>query len=227
MWTTGLNVTKVTDRDRKKQQDQLVLEKLILVKFNNEDLVTLGCSPQQEKELVLGYLKTKGYIQDYQDVLKITVLDSQEVKVETQQNLNVIPSTFNPVVMSSTSIFQVTAEFQEKALLFKKTAITHSAAIVHGKDILCFAEDVYRLSAFDKVIGQWMIKGSPSGCWAITSGKIDLTIINKMHQVGMGLILSRTAPTTQAYHAATQFKIGLIGFSRGKRFNVYTPFFKV
>ena len=73
MWTTGLTVTKITDRDRKKQQDQLVLEKPLSIVLNNEKLCTLYCSPQQEKELAIGYLRTSGYIHSYEDIKKITI----------------------------------------------------------------------------------------------------------------------------------------------------------
>jgi len=224
MWTTGLNVTKITDRDRKKQQDQLVLEKKISIILNAQPLCTLYCSPQQEKELVMGYLKTMGHIHHYEDIQKITLSELNEVHVLTQNSGHSAFQGHSSMSISPTDIFRLTAQFQEKALLFKKTAITHSAAIASCNAILAFAEDVYRLSALDKTVGQWLQSPSPDSFLFITSGKVDVTMMNKIKTLGLKLVVSRTAPTTQAYQLAMESKIALVGFARGKRLNLYTPF---
>jgi len=224
MWTTGLTVTKITDRDRKKQQDQLVLEKKLSIVLNTQRVCTLYCSPQQEKELAIGYLKTRGYIHSYEDIQKISLSELNEVHVLTQDSGHSAFQAHSSISISPTDIFRLTAQFQEKALLFKKTAITHSAAIASCKSILAFSEDVYRLSALDKAVGQWLQTPSPDSFLFITSSKVDVNMMNKIKTLGLKLVVSRTAPTTQAYQLAMESKIALVGFARGKRLNLYTPF---
>ncbi len=220
MWTQQKNVIKVTDKRHKSQSDQLIIEKELIIKLNNKTITTLTISASAIKECAVGYLLCHHHIG--------TEIESIE---ESPNTIHVIapttPVTFpsqttlqNP---SSLNIFQLTAYFQESALLFKQTAISESAALAHKNTLICAHEDIYQHNALYKSIGHALLnKNLDFHTYSLLiSSKIDshfMTIAKPFH---FPFIISRTAPTHQGLEIATQDKTVIIGFARGKRFNLY------
>jgi FdhD protein len=229
MWKRALRVVKVTDRDIKKQNDQIVVEKIFQLTVDNKHIVELSTISSQEKELAMGYLVGNNVITSQTKIVDIDTIEN-EIKVETDLSIDgvegekeIIESKKSEVKLTALNIFQLTAFFQEKSFLYKDTAITHSAAITSPKNILFFAEDISRMNSIYKVIGLgFNAKESFSDKVLITTGKIDEFLIKKVSSLGIPIIISRTAPTDRAFDYATLKGITIIGFARGKRFNIYT-----
>ena len=114
-------------------------------------------------------------------------------------------------------------EFEQKSSIFRSTGGTHSAALSDKDKILLFKEDIGRHNAVDKVLGEALFRRiSIDDKLLILSGRISSDILLKSARGKINLIVSRSAPTCAAIKKAKQMNIGIIGFLRGNRFNIYT-----
>ena len=111
---------------------------------------------------------------------------------------------------------------QEKAELFRITGGIHSAALCTPEGVVYFCEDIGRHNAVDKIIGL-CLKNSVTieDKILVTSGRISSEILVKTAKLGIPILISRAAPTTLSIELADKLGITLIGFVRGRRFNVY------
>lgn len=214
MWMRNFTVKRVSDRDIKSQQDHLVIEKTISLQLADTPY-QIACTQGLEKELVLGAALAKTGISDWE--------------IQTSDPWHLTPATTQPTAgtvhheasLTKHEIFLLTAYFQEKAFLYKHTGITQSAAFASSKTLLCFAEDLYTLSAVYKAMGQ-SLQGKISREILIVSGRIDEQLINIAIQAGTQIVISRTGVTDKAFDLANTHNMTIVGFARGMRFNLYT-----
>ncbi|MBT5953422.1 hypothetical protein HOG98_01755 [bacterium] len=241
MWVTKLDVQRVQNFDKiKKFSDCLCSETKIGLSFNGNYIRTLYTTGAKQKELCVGYLLYEGLIEkdtalkigdfspDYtlnidapksNDDLSAT-LDSLEKKTSVK------PEEKKDFIITRSQVFLLTAFFQEKAMLFKQTAITESAAIADTDSILAFGEDLSGEQAVCKALGIWRgLKVDKTLCSTpilISSAKLSIDLVMKGYRLGISRFISRVAPTLAAYEFAIANNISLIGFSRNKKFTVYT-----
>lgn len=218
MWFKSIKLVKVTGKDRRKKQDQLAYEKELTLDYGHSEPVHFYTIPHKEKQLGLGYLLSHGYQPD-PDALKLhgnqlicSSCPKQPIKAKEKSNFTISPD----------DIFKLTAYFQEKALLFKETAICESAALVSPSDILVHAEDLDRLNAFYKVIGEGFLEDIPFQEVALlTSEKIDLQLVRFLDTLQIPMVISRTGITTNAYDFCKDNDIAAVGFARGTKLSLY------
>lgn len=219
MWLYRLEIKKVTPESRKKQNDHLVYESSYELYINNTLAIVFSCLPKLEENLVRGYLRMHGY--HYENLREGDIhIQNDTINVHTTLESTIQTPVFSKnLAISSSSIFKLTATFQENALLFKKTAVTESAATIYNEKITSFAEDIHLDNAIYKVLGDPLSKTCNG---IILSGKLTLGILKKLHKCGTYYIILRTAPSYNAYQYALEHNIIIIGFSRGLRYNIYT-----
>lgn len=219
MWLLSIKGLKVTDKLTKKHNDKLAIEKETELLINNTKEITFSHYPGLEKELAIGYLKSK----------QIESLSS-DIKVQENKllvNVNVSSYNNSPLTPSKekthwSKIFQLTAFFQEKALLFKETAITESAAIASEDELLTFSEDLHQINSLYKCIGLLMENNlSKKAKILLISSKIDKETVVLAQKLNIFIIISRIAPTSLAKKHAEENNMCLIGFARGKKYTVY------
>lgn len=193
MWMRGLTVKRVSERDIKNQSDQLVMEKELIVMHDGVSH-TLTCTPGLEEALEHGFL---------------CVQTTAMTKVSEGATL------------SRAGIFILTAYFQEKALLYKHTGITHSAAFANPKALTSFAEDLYQMSACYKILGSSVSQKSTRDI-LLVSGRVDQQLLMFAIKAGVQIVISRTGVTDKAFDMAEAYGVSVVGFARGTRFNIYT-----
>jgi FdhD protein len=101
----------------------------------------------------------------------------------------------------------------------------HAAALWNGaREALVVREDIGRHNAVDKVIGRAALDGALplSGATLLVSGRASFEIVQKAAVAGIPLVVSVSAPSSLAISAARASQVTLVGFARGRRFNVYT-----
>lgn len=98
----------------------------------------------------------------------------------------------------------------------------HSAAVGDGGGPELFAEDIGRHNTLDRIAGEALLKGIDlSGRMLATSGRVSSEMAGKAALLGIAVVASRTSPTDLAVRLCRERGIALVGYLRGRAFNVY------
>ena len=127
------------------------------------------------------------------------------------------------LALCAEEIVRTVRETHRRSRLYQETGGVHNAALCKGGRVMFFSEDIGRHNALDKVIGLALLAGLPrEDTLVVTSGRISSAVVAKMVRAKVPVLVSRSAPTSEAARLAEAFGITLIGFARGARFNVYS-----
>lgn len=110
---------------------------------------------------------------------------------------------------------------------YKETGAYHYSILYDERgDILAVGTDIGRHTAFDKMMGKALINGVEDlkDKMVFTTGRISTDIVIKTLNCGIPLLMSRGAPLSGAINLARFHGLTLVGFLRGKRFNLYSNF---
>jgi FdhD protein len=109
--------------------------------------------------------------------------------------------------------------------LFTATGGLHAAALfdLQGQ-LIKLREDVGRHNALDKAIGSAFLADELplNDCIAMVSGRSSFEILQKCIAARIPILCAVSAPSSLAVAVAKEFNLTLIGFLRGRRFNVYS-----
>jgi FdhD protein len=230
-------------------KDVVVVEEITNLYIDGNLYAVFHHSPSQIKELVIGHLLTEGIISGIEDILKIE-FSEKNIHVELSKKPLKFPekhrliTTFcfdnnmlqpyllkaaqklrlNRIKFSAEIILKSVDILNSKASIFKASGGTHAAALIYENgELIAFAEDIGRHNAVDKVIGEAAMKGVDFSRMLLAStGRLTSEIVIKAIQIGIPVLISLSAPTDMGIKIAKTLGLTLIGFARGKRFNVYT-----
>jgi FdhD protein len=244
-------VWQLTQEDGSKIEAAVARELPLTIILNDQELVTLLCSPENLQYLAIGYLASEGLVNSKDEIKKVTVDDQRGVvrvvTEDTKEFANelmfkrVISSgcgrgasfysaadvssqkVDSQMKMSADEVFALVNEFQHCSKLYLATHGVHSAALCDRESILVFSEDIGRHNAIDKIFGECLLEDIPTDNRAvITTGRITSEILHKVAKRGIPIIISISAPTNLGVRIADTLGITLIASARGKRMNVYT-----
>ncbi|MEE8598798.1 MAG: formate dehydrogenase accessory sulfurtransferase FdhD [Dehalococcoidales bacterium] len=250
-------IVRVTEQGMSQGEDITTMEFALTIILNNQELVTLLCSPADLKYLAIGFLVSEGLLNSKDEIKKIVVDDQRGVvRVETEEDKGLASQLLfkrlitsgcgrgasfysaadaknqarveSQIVISAPQVFALVKEFQHRSQVYKATGGVHSAALCDTKNIILFSEDIGRHNAIDKIFGECMLTDLPTeDRLIITSGRISSEILFKVAKRNIPILISKSAPTNLGVKLAADFGITLIGFARGKRMNVYTDSWRV
>ncbi len=238
-------VYKHADKAVECVEDAVAVEKKVRISVNGKDILRLYCTPLMVKELVVGLVMTEGIIRgnwcadrmsiEYGNDILVDIPAEGEVLTEgmtitsgciggvTFEKKPAADTVDDKFTIGRNDLKYVFNDFQARSELYKHTGCVHSAALSDGRVIICFAEDIGRHNAVDKVIGFALLENIPfSGKIMLASGRISSEIASKCSRWGIPVLATRTAPTNLAVEIAEESGVTIIGFVRGNRFNVYT-----
>lgn len=131
---------------------------------------------------------------------------------------------FKDLKIKSNIIFSAIKAMQSETSLYRETGGCHGAAICDLiGNIITFKEDIGRHNAIDKVIGDMLLRGeSFENTFLITTGRLTGDSVLKAIRANIPIIASISAPIESGIKLAFAYGMTLIGFSRGKRMNIYT-----
>ena len=250
--TEKVPILKVTEESTSHLEDVVAREFPLTIILNNEELVTLMCTPKDLNYLVIGFLFSEGLLAGKDDIKQITVDDTRGVvRVETTEEKTMANEfIFKRLItsgcgrgaasysaadvqnrtkiesrtkISPDEIASLVREFQHHSELYRTTGGVHSAALCDTRSILVFNEDIGRHNAVDKIFGECLMKDiATDGRVIVTSGRISSEILLKVSRANIPIIISKSAPTDLGVRMANDLGVTMLGFARGKRVNVYT-----
>ena len=244
-------ILRLTEEGRSNIEDIVAREFPLTIILNDQELVTLLCSPVNLKYLAVGFLFSEGLLEGKDEIKKIMVDDQTGVvRVETEEGGELARDVLfkrlitsgcgrgasfysaadaagqkveSRVEMSARDVFTLVADFQHRSQVYRATGGVHSAALCDTKGILVFSEDIGRHNAVDKIFGECILEDiSADGRVVITSGRISSEILLKAAKRNIPIIISKSAPTDLGVKLANDLGVTLLGFVRGKRINAYT-----
>src|SRR5919202_3040537 len=126
--------------------------------------------------------------------------------------------------VAAEAIYSLPEKLREAQGLFDATGGLHAAALFDVKgNLVAVKEDVGRHNATDKLVGWALLEGRLplSDQIVMVSGRSSFEILQKCLTAGVPIVCAISAPSSLAVDVARQFGMTLVGFLRGKRFNVY------
>jgi FdhD protein len=128
-------------------------------------------------------------------------------------------------VFAKDMLTDMPAKLRATQRTFDETGGLHAAAVFDADgNIELTMEDVGRHNAVDKVIGALLLQGRlPATDFGImVSGRASFELMQKTLVAGIPLLAAVSAPSSLAVQLAREFNMTLIGFLRGKTFNIYS-----
>lgn len=233
------------------EKANLAEEKPLTIYWNDQELVTILCTPAHLDELAVGFLYSSGILQGLDDVTRVDVDAGRGIAwVSGQHNADLnaafhrylgsgcggeigfytlagamlAPQVTGGPRVSAAALWNWMRQVQERSRLYLATRGVHGAALAAPEaGIKLFREDIGRHNAVDKLAGALYLQGATGeGLVLLTTGRISSEVLTKAARSRITVVVSRSVPTTLACSYADQLGITLVGRVRGQRLNVYT-----
>ena len=138
---------------------------------------------------------------------------------------NSIQAITQQSVFSAKNISLALDHISKHQIIQQQTGATHATAFCNQDGKILFArEDVGRHNALDKLIGAFYNHDTLNikNPFIIISSRASYEMIQKAATLKVALVVAISAPTALAVRLANKLGITLLGFARGKNYNIYT-----
>lgn len=216
----------------------------LTIYINQQELLTILCTPTKMNFLVLGFLYGQGVISNLDDVVVLRICDDEPVADVRLRNAEyVLPTkrTITPgcgggaifqapeekvesdLVITPTEVLSLMKKFLDKMDLYRQSGGVHTSALADKSELLIVTEDIGRHNTLDKIQGECLVREiSTKDLLLLTTGRISSEMLFKAVKMQVPVVVSRHSPTERSVALAHDLGITLVGHARGGRLLVYS-----
>jgi FdhD protein len=232
--------------------DEVVKEYPLTIYVNDQEFATMVCTPTHFDEMVIGFLASEGVIRFQHEIALLNIDEKAgyahvklHADITTSQqyyskrfigsccgksrqfyfhnDARTAKTSTSKLTITPTQCIQLMKEMQTSSVVFQETGGVHNAALCSPDGIIVSRTDIGRHNALDKLFGYSILnKVSVREKIIVFSGRISSEVLVKAAKIGVGIVLSKSAPTDLAIKLAEDLNITAVGFIRGTSFNIYS-----
>jgi len=229
---------------------EIACEHPLTIYLNWVEIVTVMTLGARPADLVLGYLKNQGFIEDIAAIESVIIdWDTNSAAVITRENTDGLEDKLSKKTVTSgcgqgtmfgnvmkklegitlpqptlrqSKLYGLLEALTHHNATYKAAGAVHGCAVCRDTEILSFVEDVGRHNAVDTLAGEMWLKGQTGEDKIFyTTGRLTSEMVIKVAQMGIPVLLSRSGATQMGYDLATKLGITMVARAKGNRFQVY------
>lgn len=230
----------------------LVREVPLTIYLDGQELVTLLCTGQYPEELAVGFLRSEGILDNWEEVSSLRADEEAglvwvELKEKRKLRQELLHKRtlgagcgraslyYQPLDgiqiknvgpgprLSPEQIMDLMHQASTMGSLYKEARATHAAGLATPDQLLLFREDIGRHNAVDMIVGHAMGNNISLGDKILlTTGRASSEIVLKAARVGIAVVASRSAATALGVALAENVGITLLGSVRGGKLTIYS-----
>ncbi|MBA2876518.1 formate dehydrogenase accessory sulfurtransferase FdhD [Thermaerobacillus caldiproteolyticus] len=250
--THSQKIIKYKDSVFQKLDDEVAVEYPLTIVVDGEEFATMVCTPTHLDEMVIGFLASEGLIRVSDEIKSLTIDESRGfayVELATKRSISkdfyskrfigsccgksrqfyfyndmrTAKTVTNQTRVTVDQCFHLMKRLQESSSDFQATGGIHNAALCTPSELVVMRSDIGRHNTLDKIYGYCLQHRLSLADKVIAfSGRVSSEVLLKVSKIGIGIILSKSAPTTLALELARDLGIAVVGFIRDSTLNVYT-----
>jgi len=225
----------------------IVEESQVCISVNGEELATFMASPNNLREMAVGFLANEGIITSMDDIRQLHVSQNgtcadvwlHDLSFEKPRKFIITAGcgggiTFDdlseqhePLQSDLTATPEQLADLMRAmhggAELYQVARGIHTAVLATPNTILMQVEDIGRHNCLDKLRGTALMNNIDTrDKILLSSGRISSEMLNKARRLGTPIVCSRTSPTSLSVALAEAWNITIVAYLRQNRMRVYT-----
>ncbi|PAE27665.1 formate dehydrogenase family accessory protein FdhD [Paenibacillus sp. 7884-2] len=248
----GWEIIRFNGHSQSILHEEVAIEAPLTIRINGSEFATIVCSPSNQSDLVIGFLASEGVIRFKDEIRRISIdeklgfayvdlykqIDPSQIdhskrfigsccgksrQFYFKSDVKTAKTITSKLSITVDQCFQLMKELQTNSEQFIRTGGVHNAALATCEGILTIRTDIGRHNALDKIYGHIIHeKIRAADKLIVFSGRISSEVLLKISKIGVGILLSKSAPTDLGLQLAADLGITTIGFARGNKMNVYT-----
>nr|WP_239566134.1 formate dehydrogenase accessory sulfurtransferase FdhD [Paenibacillus sacheonensis] len=250
--TTTWPIRKYTDGAASLREDDIASEYPLTVELDGEEFATIVCSPTDLTELAVGFLASEGVIREARDLKELRIDEERGYiyaelhrpqstgkddyakrfigsccgksrQFYFRSDARTARTSMSRMTVTPSQCMALMRLLQRSSGDFRLTGGVHNAALCTATELIAVRTDIGRHNALDKLFGFALGQRLAVTDKIIAfSGRLSSEVVLKAAKIGVGILLSKSAPTDLALKLADDLGITCVGFIRGHEMNVYT-----
>lgn len=233
-----------------KAEAPLIREVSLRIVYNHDQVMTIACAGNYLDELAVGFLRSEGLLGSPSDIEEVQVRPEEcivEVLTVDHRRVEAMAGQGGGALFSSGArgiagkktdkrnlrdhamhidpkkVLRWMEELVDRSVLHNTSHGTHCSALGDESGILICREDIGRHNTIDIIGGYTLLHNVQcSDKILMTTGRISSEMVQKVWNLGIPVIITRSAPTAEAIRVLEGAGMTLIGYVREGKMNVYT-----